>query len=539
MVEIPQPVNVQARQSPPTPSTAPKNHGLRINVPEQDHAPADEVSPLTPRAAEENGPDEQPVSPIEPLGRAKSRAPLPERPPPSQIPRKVFKQQPVNEKSETKWDAYSGEPTDDERGKASTVRPGSQPLEMQYPHLKERTKQILAGLRERDSAKKTPWGKMPPPVAADPLDDPPQRAPWKGASGRATIVEPVKNTPTARKPLPRQQVPQPVSVPLDATTLTPSEQPEDIPSSPTLRRAASEEEIKPVVPLKTRNLTPELSKKSPTHSPEPQSPAISPEPPFTPTILPPDSLHPRVESPQYDPEPTTPTTPPAEPGAQMDKFGSSPPSFVQPEIEREQSRFSWTTYTTSVAESPPSEAQGLRGSSPPPPMPDLPPIVTIKKRPVSTSPFMHSQPYTYRLSTDSNASVVRKPLPLVTDRSLFSRSVSRPISTSKSLPPTPTVIEATNKIASLEAQLEALNRRKHNTSQIIANLEGALKRNAIIYERWKRLEVEKNIINHKNTLDDIGREIHELSIQLSRAQRKRDLDAGVETSPLWIKRVTS
>ena len=93
---------------------------------------------------------------------------------------------------------------------------------------------------------------------------------------------------------------------------------------------------------------------------------------------------------------------------------------------------------------------------------------------------------------------------------------------------------------SLAAQLESLNRRKHNVRRIVADLEAALKKNAVIYDMWKRKEVEKNITNHKMELDDIGREIHDISLQQHRAQRKRDREDGYEAcTGLWIKRVTS
>jgi len=114
------------------------------------------------------------------------------------------------------------------------------------------------------------------------------------------------------------------------------------------------------------------------------------------------------------------------------------------------------------------------------------------------------------------------------------------MSTSKSLPPTPTFTEGADKIENLDAQLEGLNRRKHNITRIVAGLEAALKKNAVVYDMWKRKEVEKNITNHKMELDDIGREIHEISLQLHRAQRKRDREEGYEAcTGLWIKRVTS
>ena len=522
----------------------------------QEPSQPEDVSPLSPQTSQQQVRDERPISPIEPLVPRQARAPLPERSLPSQIPRKASGLQGEG-KSETRWDEYSGEPTNDQRGKPASVRPGSQSVEMQYPHLKERTKQILAGIRERETAKKKPWGKPPPPVADDPLDNPPEREPWRGASGRAAIVEPVRNTPSARKGPVQAQHPERRSsrVPAEANAPTaafhsavtePQTQEPSVPR-PTLRASPSAASIKPVVPLKTRNLTPDLNRTSPTQSPVERTPVQSPTSPTASAeihlngpVLYPEALQTRVESPQYDPEPTTPTTPTPIPATHNDKFSDTPASYPPADFEREQSRFSWTTYTTSTMESPRSMAQVVRDSSPPPAMPDLPAGIKIKKRPVSSSPFMHSHPYMHQQFVNSTGSVVRKPVPSVNaSNASVATAASRAVSTSKSLPPTPTVMEAADKIENLAAQLESLQRRKHNVTRIIGDLESSLRRNAVIYDMWKRREVEKNIINHKMSLDEITSDIHEISIQMHRAQRKRDQQDGVQATGLWIKRVTS
>lgn len=546
MTEIPQPVNVQPYQSPMTPTTPtgnPRDHGLRIDVPMQapmqEQAPAEDISPLTPRTSHERSRDEQPVSPIEPATSAQARAPLADPPFQSQIPRKVTKSIESGERARTKWDEYSGEPTQDETGKSSSVRPGAQPVEMQYPHLKERTKQILASLREREAEKKKTWGKVPPPVSNDPLDNPPERQPWKGASGRAAIVEPVRNTPAARQgPIqpPERSVHRVKAFhsPTEAAFAQCSS-----PATHSIRSVASEENIKPIVPLKSakRNISPGLTTNKTT-----QGSSQSPELHHSPLDIVPGSSQPRVESPQYDPEPTTPTTPTCLPEPHLTSNTSDlSASYGQVDLEREQSRFSWTTYTTSAVESPRSLAQAVREASPPP-IQALPLPITIRKRPVSTSPFLHSSPYMHQIYADSTASMVsRKPLPSIGSRAAsISTATSRAASTSKSLPPTPTIMEAADKMENLDAQLEGLNRRKHNILRIIRDLEESLRKNAVTYDMWKRREVEKNITNHKLELDDIGSEIHEISLRLHRAQRKRDREDGYEAcTGLWIKRITS
>ena len=549
MTEIPQPVNVYTQPSP----TSSRDHGLRIHVDVQDQAPVDEVSPLTPRAPQEltlgQEQDEPPVSPIEPVAPAYVRGPPSERPFQSQIPRKASQPDDNTTRAQTKWDGFSGEPTSDDKGMPASVRPGMQPAESQYPHLKERTKQILASLREREAAKKTSLAKPLPPMADDPLDNPPQRAPWRGASGRAAIVEPVKNTPSARQGPIQHLARKPVQHAERSASLTQTyheavtDEPniETSPSVQNLRTVESQDSIKPLVPLKTRNLTPPLNSNTLPQSPTKQTHIGTPEELYSlqPSVY--EAPHGRVESPNYEEEPTTPTTPVAAPQPLTHPYVHAEQSFVQPDIDREQSHFSWTTYATSAADSPRSSAQAVQDSPPPLPLPDLSPPVVVKKRPLSTSPFMHSPPYLQRQYADSTSSVARKPVPGFQPRtSSVTSATARAMSTSKSLPPTPTIAEGADKMENLDAQLEGLNRRKHNITRIVAGLEAALKKNAIIYDTWKRKEVEKNIKNHKMELDDIGREIHEISLQLHRAQRKRDREDGYEAcTGLWIKRVTS
>lgn len=554
MNEIPQPVNVASRK-PATPASQ-DTTGLRIDVQVQKHDYEHDISPATPHS--QHHIDDLPISPIDASAPVQARTPLPERVQQSQIPRRI--PQPTGETAPIKWDEHSGEPTNDERGKPSSVRPGTQPVEMQYPHLKERTKQILAGIRQREAAKTKQWGRIPPPVAPDPLDHPLQREPWKGASGRTALVDPVKNTnaprivPIRKEPAkPESPGPHHAGPARFYAEATGPVEPDVSQRSPDLRTSPSVESLRPVVPLKTRNLTPDKTNFTPIQSPTREVHSTTPtgSPELVHPALRSETPRGRVESPQYDSEPNTPTTPIADQNADH-SFLQTPPAYHEaPDFGREQSHFSWTTYTTSADDSPRSLAQAMRDSSPPPSMPGLPPTITIKKRPVSGNAFMQSypsrrdslqsSPYIRDSYTDSTGSVNRKPLPGAgAGQSPALSQRSRVMSTSKSLPPTPTVIEAADKIEGLEAQIEALERRKRNTARIINDLEAALKKNAVVYDMWKRKEVEKNITNHKLSLDDIASEIHELSLTLHRAQRKRDRDDGYELNTgLWVKRVTS
>ena len=574
---------VSSMYSQPSP-TMPQDMDMRA-IPKSAPGPGD-VSPLsTPRSSFDfAASDTSLVSPIEKTMPVPARVPLPETGKKSHIPRPAPASMIASpqtdtvspatraKKQDTKWDKYSGEPTTADHGKSASVKPG-QPLEMQYPQLKERTKQILAGLRDRDSAKQSPWGRQPPPVSADPLDHPPApKEPWKGASGRTALVEPVTNNPAARNALQypqrnvsrmtpaadleRTQSPEPVSAPraqirgpgtARAKSPEPAQQiaqrakkessrkavpaPIEVPEPQhSLRLVTSEESIKPIAPLKVKS---------------PQSRTVSETQDFgslhSPFQSPKPTLHEQVTSNvghnNMDGSTAGRTVQSPEIPTQAPTYRSEP---VGEDIHQQQgmvhepaSHFSWTTYATSVNDSPGSMAPTQMNSSPVPAMPPMPTPIVIRKRPVSTtaSPLPFSN---ITMNQSRNSIVSRKPL--ASDKV---RSASM-MSTSKSLPPTPTELEAGDKISTLEARLEDLSRRRRNISKIDRELHDSLKRNAIEYNTRKRKEVEQKITSMGTELDDVMREEHEIGVQLHRAQKKRDAaDCYENPTGLWIKRVTS
>jgi hypothetical protein len=522
-----------------------------------------EVSSLTLRSVSDNDPQSSPlVSPISPHfpeHDVQSRQDHPFR---SQLPRRVpepkdtqaprnapsYRKPPANtaeKKQETRWDDFSGEPTDSDAGKPAAARPGIAPLEIQYPQLKERTKQILAGLREGGPAKKQGQGKAPAPEV-DSLDHPAYREPWKGASGRVALVEPVKNTPAARlEPLhiPQQKLSQTQAVSDDATrlyspqpmlrTTTPEQ------TGPTIRPVASQDSIKPIVPLKlgSNNNSRVVSPISPIppyleHNNTLQSPFKSPQHTF---------LHPApesfakpveqemVESPTDD-EPLTPTTPTqANTATYMPRMDSLRP----PESDSDISRFSWTTYTTTEQGSP---NQPSFDSPEVPPMPSHPSIL-LRKQPVPS--YTDPTPYMNSSATYSHGSIVlRKPVPAA-DRNRSASMASTP-SLGKSLPQCPPELEASDKITTLEARLDDLSRRKRNINKIKAALADSLRRNAVAYDVMKRKEVEAKLKNLDDEMSEVTQEEHEVGLRLHRAQKKKDREENnLEPTSLWIKRVTS
>jgi hypothetical protein len=531
------------------------------------------VSPLhTPRASEDlDSYDNPEVSPIE------ATPPMPQIPkqhsePKSQlpVPRKPMPDtgvKPNEKRKDTKWDDYSGEPTTGENGKEAAVKPGTQSVEMQYPDLKTKTKQILAGLRERGTANQQIARKVPPPAQTDPLDDPPQREPWKGPSGRTALVKPVKNNPAARL--------EPIQIPAynnrrvePATSntgrvVTPSPSTiKTVPSEPT------EDMVKPPVPLRVGKNSPSV--RSPVTADPPQSLQSSLRSPRYP-----DTVHTSVTSPTSNSElsaglssgPLTPLTPtpsrsvvppprsdsrqelaPTNSSSQLataqpqPRANSLQPMNMRNTNDDPSSRFSWTTYATTVADSPPDTPRADTNAPPVPHLPaDVPTPLVMRKRPVEA--HAQARPQTSPTTTDfpavPNAKVVvRKPTPA--DRRRASTILTTASDLSKSLPQCPPEMEAPDKISSLGARMEEFALRKRNITKLIKQLNSGAQPSATAFDWRAREGVKRTIKGLEGELAEIIQEEHDVGLRLHRVQRRRDRDEMYENpTGLWIKRVTT
>jgi hypothetical protein len=554
--------------SQPSPGHPPENIQT-ADLSNKENAP-DEISPVsTPRSANFPIGSDTTVSPIESSFPTFSRAPLPEHPFKSKIPQP--KSTTVNEsktppsqrtkKQDTKWDAYSGEQTTSDTGKRGSIRLEPDQIAMQFPQLKERTKQILAGLRDPE-AKKTTWGRQPPPVE-DPLDAPVQQRPaWRGASGREAVVEPVRNDRSARKgPLniPQRNVSRDNPVAAQARTQSPEVVTVTTHSSPaigaghlpvqeppsvhqqvtspkadqSIRKVPSQDVVKPIAPLKTRS-DKVKSQTDPTSNDSLQSPFQSPPArSATPTRTPETTIAQNHESVPANGLGDEPSTPPRRSSLRMKHKPGLHPNAAAPQDEV--SRFSWTTYATTVNDSPPS-MHPVTDSSPVPAMPSSIPPVQPRSNIAPSASSRAMRQYSNSDARHSTASIVsRKP---VGDRR---RSSSMQSSTAKDLPPPPPP-EATptrDKVEMLEARQAHLFTRKVNNGRIRSELNDALRRNAIIYDIYKRKEVEVRIKELEREHDEITQEQHEVGVLLHRAQKKKDnADEYEGGTALWITRVT-
>lgn len=548
------------------------------NIDEQPMSEPEAVSPISSRETLHVHTDSNTslISPIEPNFPATVQQPPSDSPKPSQIPKRLpvpvgtnaMPGDPTVKKrwshkatksGETRWDAYSGEPTDGQKGQPSSYRSGGPQPEPQFPQLKERTRQILAGLKEREAVKKSNWRNSPP--VEDPLDNPPERPAWKGASGRTKLVEPVKNTPSARtKPLlllQRKKVERNIPSPTleEVSESEPFQSPKPAISATgsslaTLRTVESVDSLKPVAPLKGRNAL-----RSPT---EPEFQTRTLESPFQSPGPPPRNMYDAMPSPapstvqEYGADSPTlgsvASFDPARPNSSQESLSdSAQPMPLQREAE---TASSWNTYATSNVDdysgAPSSPISRNQFTSSPVSFNDssaVPQPIMLRKRVAANNSgrghdaYSGVSPFGNIGVRKSSSNILRKAVG--TDKARSSSMMSGS-SVSKSLPPTPVETSAADKAGTLEARMEDLARRKRNTNKIIIELRASLKKYAIVYDARKRKEVDKMIINLELELQDITNEEHETGLRLHRVQRRKDKDDFYEQpTGLWVKRVTT
>lgn len=190
-------------------------------------------------------------------------------------------------------------------------------------------------------------------------------------------------------------------------------------------------------------------------------------------------------------------------------------------VDQPPSRFSDTSCSTTTFDSPPSTPEKnfeSRSGSP-----SL--LVVSRKRPVQV-PRMQS-PNTIR----------RKPTPSEAQRSLSLNNEAQ--GTEKPLPKSPPEAQAITRVASLEAKLEALRRRRSNLQTVVNELTSVTQRSPIAYDAVSRQKLKKTIEGISNEISGVGKEEHETGLQLHRAWKREEQTSTYENSSLWVKRLAS
>ena len=183
------------------------------------------------------------------------------------------------------------------------------------------------------------------------------------------------------------------------------------------------------------------------------------------------------------------------------------------------SRFSATTYATTVHDSPP-ETPILGSESPA--MPTPPSSILNRKRPVPPAGLPNSRPATQK----SGPSETGTP----TQASEMKR---------KALPKSPPEKQAVSRVAGLQAKLDNLRRRRGNLQTVIYELTHVVQPSSIAYDMASRAEIKRTVEGLNKELADIVKDEHETGLKLHRAMKREDEFAAYEPTSIWVRRVTT
>ncbi|KAI0400549.1 hypothetical protein F4802DRAFT_610057 [Xylaria palmicola] len=446
---------------------------------------------------------------------------------------------------DVRWDPRTGEPTTGTKGRPSQVNP------QEYAHgLANRTvsssssaqskpnPQNLASLRDRL--------RLARPSSTSPQPEPAPRPEWRGASGRAPIVSPVRDnthvTPLRIPPKSTRRPSQgiPVLSPVESNGSEVASLSTDQPQSPDITAHSpsmyptpplSEDAVRANRPLRITSNDKALRRK----------PA-------------------RASSGQYSDASTS---------INLSQHNASPQVSGGPsEGAQPTSRFSITTYATSNHtstprgsidyEAPPMPTPPQLSTPTPAPKPTPEVSVLSRGRPAisgyeDTPKSSPMEPVKINLEspfyTTSSGTVATKSRPaepraltrLIPEGNHSTLSVASVLSLDKSLPPAPPEASAKDRVTELNAQLEALGNRRININTAIRKMtemmptDNVLASDAVVRKR----EAEKRKVETlKTELADVERQSYELGLRLHRAYKRLDRDAEYEPTTLWVRRVT-
>ena len=190
--------------------------------------------------------------------------------------------------------------------------------------------------------------------------------------------------------------------------------------------------------------------------------------------------------------------------------------------DRLPSRFSTTTYATTVHDSPPATPEMGSYSPAMSSISSIPDSILNRKRPVPPAGLPNSR------------TPACKPTPSEVNHPPQSIETKR-----KSLPKSPPEKQAVSRVASLEAKLDNLRRRRNNLHTVIHELTHVVQPSSIAYDLASRKEIKRTVEGLNKELAEVNKDEHETGIKLHRAKKREDEFGQYEPTSIWVRRVTS
>ena len=446
-----------------------------------------------------------------------------------------------------KWDAYSGEPSGSEKARPGQVVPGltnfdqtgsghASTVTTTVTSQPPPTKTLFGTTLKKTQRKEPSLAPSPPP-----------KEPWRGASGRAPIIEPVesrpdpkgtkKSFPTPSQRRQKQGIRQAIGLKSPEPKNSPTEKGKRASPSPP---PASE---KVVLPRQAEAMEDLSSNGSDIDTPRQE---------YTQSPL---SIPPRIDSmvqgdqksgiggaltsistiPENQEAPPTvrkvstePVPTKSLPTEISSRTNSLPPTYEYASDQFQlasgnldmnnepASRFSATTYNTVIQDMPDTPKQSFDE----PPLPaSFGESILNRKRPVPTAGVSG------RAKPPS-----RKPTP--------SEITANGNVDGKALPQQPAEESAVDRVVLLEAKLNSLHKRKQNLQTVIHELTNVVQPSSAAYDVASRQEIKKTVEGLNVESAAVAKEIHETGMKLHRALKKRDESSSFEPTGLWVRRVT-
>lgn len=479
----------------------------------------------------------------------------------------------------TKWDEFMGEPTNGPTGRPAQVKPST----FNDPFARFPTGQQGASAHDdqrfgvqvsisggADKPKKSTFAEKAAKFGREAL--PEVRPPWKGGSGRAALVEPVRST---RQDLPARvytavRSPSPPYRRSNRTRSRAAETSKDLDETKSVDEGSrtpiaskstnSVNTISAPAPLNIQKQTtsaPAANKLSAVPARKPVSIFGQPltlEPAF-------NEFYSRSSSSLSSHGSLTGSSVSAEDKTEEEpkshfswstfaesesEYGDGQDTPVQmypgkPQFGQAQdpvSRFSWTTVATNTTsqQTPPSSPAANTSRSQ-----KLPSPIMMRRRPL---PSMSSMSSLRNLSDASNSNTGDSTPNMNVETIDYAQSKTGTTSSSpasannKALPPRP---EMTNKQSShmdvLQAKSDELDLRVSNIQRVISELEKVERASPLDVTEKMRKENRKKLDTVRTTLEEAQRERHEVGMALARAWSRAHKEEGT-ASALWLRRVT-
>ncbi|KAF8850891.1 hypothetical protein BDZ45DRAFT_602263, partial [Acephala macrosclerotiorum] len=440
-----------------------------------------------------------------------------------------------------RWDPYTGEITTSEGGKPQSAKPG----QFTPPGLRPVHKEtgIVLGNESNITSGSKPHTSFGDRVRGLKINNSKstERPEWRGATGRTTLVSPVKD---------RFDIP-PLNIPRKSSkrVASPTSSSQSGASTPVTIIRSGDGETSPASAQMPEYIDPTIRtvlSNSGRNSPRVvESPVIiTPDP-----VVAPLSAATRVARGNTDPIGQPPSGFEREDtlaGIERNfreaiQRVSTPKEEHEDQYQEPPSRFSISTYATS---------QYTQGTPRPsddydrPPMPtpptsyafEQPASILDRKRPpigavanISRKAVNPSSPVFISMSSSLAHTKNRQ-----STASNFSN-------TTKNLPMTPSEASSHDLVTQLQAQLDNLAHRRTNIERSIRQMTELMPKDHLVLteEVRRKREVEKLKVEQLRVEEaDVRREEHDVGLRLHRAWKRRDKDAVYEPTGLWVRRVT-